>query len=493
MENAYAVDDVTTTVYGSASFTEKNYANPGSFEGYKFVYSGTDIRIDKGIIQGLKANTTTEVTVTNPAGSSAKFKVNVANRAYVSKHAAVEESEGWFKDVSVAKISSLTSSFANGIDISSAAYLYERNARFYNDEGNEQSLFQILKEHGVNWVRLRLWVDPYNHNFTKNGAYVSYGGGCCDLTRVRWMAKEAVSAGLKYLLDFHYSDFYTDPSHQIIPKAWASLTSASAMKDKIYEYTKATLETLKSDGVLPEAVQVGNELTRGLLTQVGGTDSANYTGGDPLYTSNCTNAASAVSGAIGTTNFHDYVKAAAQAVKDVSVSIKVMIHFAKGFSAVSTLETWFDSLGDVSYDIVGVSGYCYWHWSSKSVLTSTLSELSSHYPSKKICIAETAYGFTYETASNLSAIFSKTGTATATAGYAVSVQGQANLVHDVTEAVASLSNGFGVFYWEGAWTVRSGAGWADLNSDNSWANQALFSYDGKALSSLSVYKQIQGL
>lgn len=260
--SAYAIDDVTTTVYASASFVEHSYANPGNYEGYTFDYSGQNIRIDQGVIQGLKANTSTTVTVTNPLGQQATFTVNVANRAYVSKHESAENKEGWFKDVSIDPLASLTASFANGMDISSVAYLYERGARFYNADGVEQSLFQILKEAGVNWVRFRLWVDPSNPNYQVNGSAYSYGGGRCDFTHLLWMAKEAKAAGLDYLLDFHYSDFYTDPSHQIIPKSWASITTASGMADEIYQYTHDVLAKLKAAACLPSCVQVGNEVTR---------------------------------------------------------------------------------------------------------------------------------------------------------------------------------------------------------------------------------------
>jgi arabinogalactan endo-1,4-beta-galactosidase len=490
--SAYAIDDVTTTVYGSASFVEHSYANPGNYDGYTFAYSGENIRIEKGIIQGLKANTATPVTVTNPLGQKASFTVNVANRAYVSKHESAETKEGWFKDISIDPVTSLSATFANGMDISSVAYLYERGARFYNADGIEQSLFQILKEAGVNWVRFRLWVDPTNPNYQVNGAAYSYGGGRCDFAHLLWMAKEAKAAGLDYLLDFHYSDFYTDPSHQIIPKSWASLTTASAMADEIYQYTQEVLAQLKAASCLPSCVQVGNEVTRGLLTQVGGTDKVGPTSGNPDYVTKCTEAPSAISGTNLSGNFHWYIYSALKAVHDTDSSIQTMIHFAKGFSDVSTIEKWVDFVSDLDFDIIGLSGYAYWHWATKNVLTSCLSALSEKYPTKKICLVETAYGFTYESASNLSPVFSASGDAQAVSSYAVSIQGQAEMIRDATIAVSSLTNGWGVFYWEPAWIMRSGAGWADLSSTSSWANQGLFSYEGKALGSLEVYKKMEG-
>jgi len=489
----YTVDDVATNVYGESAIKEHNYENNGSFDGYKFSYSGQNIEIDSGVIKGLLGNTDTKVTVTNPSGAIASFNVHVANRPYESLHAATESKEGWFTSVKVNAIPSLTSSFANGMDISSSAYLYEQGVRFYNADGVEQSLYYLIKEAGVNWVRMRLWVDPTNPNFLVDGKPATYGGGYCDYEHVLWMAKEATKAGLKYLLDFHYSDFYTDPGHQIIPKKWSKFTTAQEFKTAIYSYTKGTLTDLKKEGCLPSAVQVGNELTQGILTEEPGVDKVGYTGGDPLYTSSSTAASSAISGAIGTQNFHDYVGQALQAVHDVDSSILTMVHFALDFSGVKTLETWFDSLSDLKYDILGLSGYCYWHWATISVLNSCLLELSNHYPNKKICVVEAAYGFTYENADHLSASFSESSSSCKKVSmYDVSVQGQANMIHDVTSAVASLPNGFGVFYWEPAWVIKDGCGWADLRSKNSWANQGLFSYEGKALGSLEVYKQMEG-
>lgn len=490
---SYGVDDVTTTIYGDASLVEHNYENDGTYDNYRFSYSGSSIEIKDGVVTGRVSNTDTKVEVTNPLGEKATFNVHVESRPYQSLHASAEKSEGWFDDVKAAPVGTLTSAFANGVDISSSAYLYEKGARFYNEGGVEQSLYSLLKDSGVNWVRIRLWVDPTNHNYLSVGHPVPYGGGYCDYQHALWMAKEATKAGLKYLLDFHYSDFYADPGHQIIPKSWAGYTTASAMGQAIYDYTKETLTKLKSEGCEPAAVQIGNELTSGLLRQLPGTDKKGLTGGNPAYSDGCSDAPSAVSGAIGTTNFHDYLSRGLQAVKDVDQSILTMVHFAIDLSSVSSLYPSLDSLSDLPYDIIGLSAYCYWHWSSLGVLSSALSSLSSRYVTKKICLAEMAYGFTYEKADGLSAIFSETSSsAKKVSAYDVSAKGQAAMIRDATAAVSSLSNGFGAFYWEPAWSVVSGVGWGDSLSSNSWANQGLFSYEGKALGSLKVYKEMLG-
>jgi arabinogalactan endo-1,4-beta-galactosidase len=494
-EASYALDDIETTVYGDAALSERNNRDPSLKTGYTYSFAGSDIEVVEGKIEGLKAGTSTTLTVTNPSGQTASCLVKVLNRDYASwtKQSATEASEGWFKDVTVSPISALTESFANGMDISSAAFLYEKGARFYNADGVEQSLFQILKNAGVNWVRLRLWNDPTNHSRPSGDNYVSYGGGRCDYEHVAWMAREAVSSGLHYLLDFHYSDFWADPGNQVIPKAWANLTTVSEMKSAIYAYTKETLEKLKALGAAPSAVQLGNETTGGFLYQLPGTDSASTTGNSNAgYLTNKTTLSTAMAGRTGTTAFHDYMASAIAAVKAVDPTIQIMIHLAKGLTATAAIESYFAQFNDLEYDLVGLSAYVYYAWSNKSTLHSSLATLSSYFSGKRICLVETSYGFSYAKSDYASFSFQNGATCGPVASYPVSIQGQANLIHDITEEVASLSNGFGVFYWEGAWVVRNGAGWADSGSTNSWANQGLFSYEGKALGSLEVYQKIRG-
>ena len=388
------------------------------------------------------------------------------------------------------EVSPVESEFANGIDISSSKMLIDAGQRYYDEEGTEKSLFRILSEHNVNWVRLRLWNDPYNHNFTKSGSFVPYGGGICDFDTVLWEARQAKYFGLKVLLDFHYSDFWSDPSNQVIPKAWAGIKTSADMAKAISDYTSETLVALDEGGAKPDMVAIGNEVTSGILLHMPGQDKGEYTGGNPGYITGKYNASSDIAGKMGTPNFKAYVKAGVDAVKAYDPSIQTMVHVAKGLTAIDTIKGYYNQLDGVDYDVIGLSAYSYYQYSNNSILKSAIDTLASAFPSKKVAIAETAYGFTYEADKNASNIFQSSGTAKPVSGYPCSVQGQASIIADATRTLASNPNGMGCFYWEGAWTPVAFCGWADKASLASWANQGFFSYNGKALGSLGLYQQL---
>jgi len=470
------INDIDTHVYSTPIKVLDNIQTD-NITSYTLSYKGENIRIDGDEIIGLKGNTVTEVTLTNDDGRQGTFQVSVINRDYVSKHKEAETNEGWFEEVNVDKIDGLTrnSDFANGMDISSACYLYENGAQFYDREGNEQSLFYLLKDSGVNYVRLRLWNDP------QEGDYL-YGGGNCNLTRVKWMAKEAKEAGLKYLLDFHYSDFWADPSDQVVPKAFKDFTTVKQYEEGIYNYTKTTLEELQTINALPSMVQIGNETRDGMLLSLPG-EKSNYSSGK-------TSLSSTLSGNKNT-NFKTYLKAGIKACNDVDKSIQTMVHYVKSFSDPSNIISFYQNLSEVDYDIIGLSAYSYWHFSSISTLTSGLRTISQAFPNKKIVMAETSYGFTYENDSNANNSFSKTNnTIKEVDGYPCSIQGQASMYADTLNAIHSISNGLGAFYWEGAWLPLSGCGWGDKSTLSSWSNQGFFSYNGKALGSLQVFNKV---
>lgn len=486
---------VSTYVYVEAELPE--VARDAEY----YRYEGKDIRIEGNSVIGLKAGTSTEVSVFKD-GEEFTITVNIDNRPYNSTHEEAEVSEGWFESVDIDPIAGLGDGFYNGMDVSSAYIIYKATAAaqpwkgvYYNDEGNEQSLFQILKEHGLNSVRLRLWVDPYNYNcLDADGNPTPYGGGICDYQAVEWMAKEAVDAGLEYCLDFHYSDYWADPGTQVFPKSWVQYETAAEVSNAIYEYTKGVLEDLKAANALPRSVQLGNETTGGMLLQYPGTDHTSMTGGLPYYSDEGKrySAPSAVRAPRGSANLVSYLSSAARAVNEVDPSIDKIVHIAKGLSGTDNIIEFYNGISEVDYDVIGLSGYTYFQWGNLSTLRNGLTAISEAFPDKKILIAETAYGFTYENDGLMSPIFYKTtGSDCKETIYEVSPQGQAEMIRDVTAAVASLDNGYGVYYWEGAWKIQPKCGWSDERSTNSWANQGLFSYNGKATGALDVYQKIQ--
>ena len=151
--------------------------------------------------------------------------------------------------------------FINGADISILDEM-EQSGAIYKINGKQQDPLTILKNNGVNYVRLRLWVDPYDANGN------AYGAGTNDLNRTLKLAKRAKNKGLKVLLDFHYSDFWVDPGKQNLPKAWQN-QSFEQLNSSVYSYTADVLNQMKSQGIYPDMVQIGNELNSGMLWPYG--------------------------------------------------------------------------------------------------------------------------------------------------------------------------------------------------------------------------------
>ncbi|MBP5216891.1 MAG: glycosyl hydrolase 53 family protein, partial [Bacilli bacterium] len=248
-----------TTVYGETALPK--------MEGkITYSYEGKDIFVDeeKHAVSGTKANTETLLKISNGTQSK-NLRVKVNNRPYETHHAEAEANEGWFEDIRLNPIPR-KENFANGMDISSCKQLIDAGQRYYNEEGVEESLFRILLEHDVSWVRFRLWNDPYNHKNQDS----PYGGGGGDLASTLWLAKQAKYFGLNVLLDLHYSDFWADPGCQVIPKAWAGLADSDQMAEAISSYTKQTLQAFSAIDALPDMVAIGNEVTGGMLLHLPG-------------------------------------------------------------------------------------------------------------------------------------------------------------------------------------------------------------------------------
>ena len=204
-------------------------------------------------------------------------------------------------DVSVKAIQGLSDDFIGGMDVSSMLSLEESGVTFKNANGEVEDLFTLLKESGVNYVRLRVWNDP----FTADGQ--GYGGGNVNADRALTMAKRATAAGLKVLVDFHYSDFWADPSKQQVPKAWKSFEGdADKTADTVYDYTKQTLTTFKQAGVDVGMVQVGNETT------------------------------AKIAGISGWDGMSKVFSAGSKAIREVLPEAKVVIHFTNPEKAAPT-------------------------------------------------------------------------------------------------------------------------------------------------------------
>lgn len=451
-----------------------------------YSFDGDAIAIYDGRVRGMVAGTTTEVTA-SAEGYEGQFTVTVSDDSYVKN-----EDGDWFSDITVEAVPELREDFAMGMDISTLKTVLDGGGRFYDSDGKRISVFRLLADNGVNWIRLRLWNEPYQ--LDENGEKVYYGGGNCDFDTIAELARDTKALGFKLLLDFHYSDFWADPSDQIIPKMWADIKTEDAMALAIYDYTYETLDALIKMDARPDMVQLGNELTSGMLLQTGGEDDGSFTGsGYSGYAAGYTYSDKAVRapftgrGADVDARLVHYINSGADAVKALDDSMLIMLQLAKGMDDVSGIKAFFNTFEAVPYDVIGLSYYPRWH-GDIDLLRSALTELRESFPDKELAIVELSYAFTYDSASLASNQFNASY---ATDDYEVSVQGQADFVRDVIAAVAA-EDGFGIFYWEGAWLPVSGAGWAGPNTLSSWANQALFSYDGMVLPSLSVFRAVYG-
>ena len=350
--------------------------------------------------------------------------------------------------VSVKAIQGLSDDFIGGMDVSSMLSLEESGVTFKNANDEVEDLFTLLKESGVNYVRLRVWNDP----FTADGQ--GYGGGNVNADRALTMAKRATAAGLKVLVDFHYSDFWADPSKQQVPKAWKSFEGdVDKTADTIYDYTKQTLTTFKQAGVDVGMVQVGNETT------------------------------AKIAGISGWDGMSKVFSAGSKAIREVLPEAKVVIHFTNPEKA-GTYATYAKQLSNhnVDYDVFASSYYPFWHGTTEN-LTSVLKNVASTYK-KDVMVAETSWAYTLDDGDDDSNTVPSKVTANNLKKYDISPQGQADEIRAVAEAVNNIGDNDG----DGKNDDPNDAGlyWGGSGVDN----QALFDFDGKALASLPTFKYI---
>jgi len=381
----------------------------------------------------------------------------------------------WAQTPTVRPVQDLPKTFMMGADVSMLDQLESAGAQFSDGNGKSGDPLALLKAGGVNWIRLRLWVDPVNReDVVDNGKTLSkagdpVGGGNNTLAAFIRTAQKAKKQGLHIAADFHYSDFWADPSKQPIPFAWKNLSS-SDLKKAVYAYTKDSLAAMKKAGVLPELVQVGNEVDNGFMWPAGKI----YPSGDEKVG--------------GRDGFIALLKEGVRAVRDTDRKIRVMVHLSNGGDN-ALYHKFFDPVvkAGVDFDIIGLSFYPYWHGKIDD-LSANLADLASSY-NKQLVVAETAYAWTADNGDDLGNGFGpgleKLG------GYKATVQGQASAIADVIGAVAGAPDGrgIGVFYWEPDWIPVNGAGWR-TGDGNSWENQALFDFHGRALPSLGVFKAV---
>ena len=365
--------------------------------------------------------------------------------------------------VQVNPIENLSTDFIKGADVSIMPELERNGTKFY-DNGIEQDGLTILKNHGVNWIRVRIWNNPYVVG--PEGV----GGGNTDEAKAIEMAKRAKALGMKVLVDFHYSDFWVDPGQQKKPDAWKN-DSGDKLVDDVYAYTAKVMQDFNAQGVTPDTVQVGNELNNGMLWP-----EAQLTEDNPngyKFLAKLLNA--------GLQAVHD---------NDKDNKVKTMIHLA-GVD-VNLYHTFFDNLivkNKVNdFDIIGMSFYPFWHGTMDD-LKNTMNDVSAKY-NKDVIAVETAFGYTLEDAdfekNNFGTNEEKVG------GYKATVQGQATGLRDVMATVASVNDnrGLGIFYWAPDWVINEKVGWKSNGGGNGWDNLTLFDTKGNALESMDTFNLV---
>ena len=379
----------------------------------------------------------------------------------------------------VKKVENLPEDFILGMDVSSVLAEERSGVKYFDFDGTEKDLFAILAENGINMIRVRVWNDPYD------AAGNGYGGGNCDAAAAAEIGRRAAAHGMKLLVDFHWSDFWADPGKQFAPKAWANMT-IEEKSEAVYAFTKESLETIRAAGAEIGMVQLGNE-TNGSLC------------GEKTWF-----------------NIQSLMAAGSKAVREVCPKALVAVHFANPENAES-YASYAKKLDyySLDYDVFASSYYPYWHGTLDN-LAAVLSDVAQTY-GKKVMVMETSYAYTPED-TDFSGNTISDGSAVVK-NYPYTVQGQANAVRDVIDAVAAhTTNGIGVVYWEGAWiTVGTksweenhakweefGSGWAssyaaeyDPNDAGKYYggsavdNQAFFDESGRALESLKVFSLVR--
>lgn len=394
------------------------------------------------------------------------------------------------------QIPNLPGDFICGVDISSVLALENSGVTYKYPDGSGGDIFEILAGAGVNYVRIRIWNNPYD----SDPPYKSYGGGNCDLYTAKVLGKRATDAGMKVFIDFHYSDFWTDPAKHYPPKAWADY-SLNYKKDAVYNFTYDSLCELIDYGVDVQMVQIGNE-TNGSLCGVGG------------FADDVWDFSSGVA---------ELLQQGCYAVDDINTKygrdVLKVLHFTRLVSDGEWLAEQVDKQG-VDYDVYAASFYPMWD-GTVSDMTTVLTNIAVRYD-KKVLVAETGYPFTFVD-SDGSRNNINDPTAMNYANYDVSISGQTQSIYDVFEGIAKVNEtksgyGLGAFYWEPAWigTASSawgtyGTGWASSVSENyerlfnaageeysttdqgsSWDNMTLFDANGKATTALYVFNDIRG-
>ena len=437
------------------------------------------VLLSAGLCAGALSGCGAESAATAETGTETQPETEQEVTRTTEEPAEAEAEEEW-SDVFVEPVAGISDDFIRGMDASAVLSVEKSGAKYYGYDGKEQDVFETLAESGVNYIRLRVWNDPYDEN--GNG----YGGGDNDVATAIELGKRATQYGMKVNIDFHYSDFWADPKRQHAPKAWEGM-SADEKADALYDFTKESLTQILDAGVDVGMVQVGNEINNGMS---GETDVPAVMG---------------------------LLSAGSRAVREIADSygkdIQIVLHYTniEDNEEVDTMAANLKEYG-VDYDIFGLSYYPFWDGTNEN-MQNVAKNIMDRY-GKKVVIAETSYCYTEKDGDGFGNSFD--GIEDAVDGYAPTVQSQATMIRDIC-AAANEVGVIGVFYWEGTWIPvgsadqdnsalweKYGSGWASSYSAEydpddaglyyggcSWDNQAMFDFTGHPLPSLNVFRYLK--
>ena len=368
-----------------------------------------------------------------------------------------------------------------GIDVSTYLEQQRLTQQKYFKDGKEVDPFQIFVDNGVTHLRTRIWNDPYDEDGNP------YLAGTCDLNNFLELTKRLGKYHFKYVVDFHYSDFWTDPSKQFLPKAWKNM-SFEELIDVVYNFTKDSLLRIKDNGLDVEMIQTGNEITHGFLWPFG-----ELKWGEERSSS--------------FDRFAALLKSAIRGCHDVYPNAKIILHLEQSYDQ----ELYRDIISnlinrDVKFDILGSSYYPFWHHGFEEYFAN-MDMVQKEFGLE---VYNVELGFPFTTLDYR--IDEETGKRKHLVINADNIndylklmpfypdkEGQAKFVRTFL-SLAKEHHLSGVFYWEPLWIPGDGICWAskagqkyqnDTSKDtrNEWANQCLFDYEANALPALMEFKR----
>ncbi len=320
--------------------------------------------------------------------------------------------------------------FISAVDISSFPEIAGSNPIFYDLNGSQKNFLEILKESGINTIRLRLWVHPSDEHSGFN--------------EVKQFSQMLKASGFQTWLSVHYSDTWADPGQQQLPEKWQGIPFL-ALKDSVYKYTEKVIVE-----IAPDLIQIGNEINSGFLHPYGEIVNNRQ-------------------------QFIELLQSGILAVRRNAKDARIIVHYA----GLEGVEWFFDQLRTIDYDIIGLSYYPIWHGKSLDDLQTIMQRLSNSH-NQQIVLAETAYPFTLhwnDWTHNIVGLEEQL----ILPEYPATKEGQRKFVRQIKEITKETANGVGFCYWGAEWIAWNGN---QSTMGSPWENQALFDFDNKALPSL---------